>query len=104
MSIEDIWGKPEKTKPEKSKISSDDNPKPSKTPKMAEKSPKKLTIPKFPPPPPEKQEISQLLSKQEQFKIERLEIQQEKEKAWALRRLCHKFLSENDKNWEKRKD
>ena len=103
VSIEDIWGKPEKTKQEKSKISSDDNPKPSKTPKMAEKSPQKLTIPKFPPPPPKKQEISQLLSKQEQFKMERLEIQQEKEKAWALRRLCHKFLIENDKNWEKRK-
>merc|ERR1712055_387086 len=60
-------------------------------------------IPMFPPPPPPKPEISQLLSKKEQFRQERLERKQEKEQAYELRRLCRKFLEENDKGWGKRR-
>ena len=65
---------------------------------------KNLKFQNFLPPPPEKPEISQLLPKQEQFKIERLRIKQEKELAWELRKLCHKFLEDNDKDWLKRKN
>ena len=62
-----------------------------------------MIIPTFPPP-VKPVEISQLLPKQEQFKQERLIRKQEKEKARELRRLCHEFLQENDKDWEKRKN
>ena len=70
---------------------------------MDESSPKKLIIPTFPPPPPPRKEISQLLPKSEQFRQERLLIKQERELAWKLRRVCHEFLEENDKDWAKRK-
>ena len=106
VSIQDIWGKPPMSKPMKTKIQSitpDENTRKPKEPRLDKKTPEKIKIPKFPPPPPEKPEISQLLPKKEQFKIERLRIKQEKEMAWELRRLCHNFLENNDKDWLKRK-
>ena len=60
-------------------------------------------IPTFPQP-PEKIEISQLLPKSEQFRQERMRKKQQKEKAWELQKLCHEFLQDNDKDWEKRKN
>ena len=94
------------SKPAKTKLDVDENPKNPRSPKMAkvdDLSPPKMTIPTFPPP-VKPVEISQLLPKQEQFKQERLIRKQEKEKARELRRLCHEFLQENDKDWEKRKN
>ena len=106
VSIGEIWGKPDVSKPAKTKLDVDENPKNPRSPKMAkvdDLSPPKMTIPTFPPP-VKPVEISQLLPKQEQFKQERLIRKQEKEKARELRRLCHEFLQENDKDWEKRKN
>ena len=103
IDIQEIWGKPTTTRQEKSKKTSDQNPKQAKLANTEQKTPEKFRIPTFPPPPPPKPEISQLLSKQEQFRQERLQIKQEKEQAYELRRLCRKFLEENDKGWEKRR-
>ena len=102
VSIGEIWGKPDMSKPAKFKMVKDENPKNPKVAKIDKISPEKPRIPTFPPP-PEKIEISQLLPKSEQFRQERLRKKQEKEKAWELRKLCHEFLQDNDKDWEKRK-
>ena len=103
VSIGEIWGKPDMSKPAKTKLEMDENPRSLKMAKVDDLSPPKTKIPTFPPP-IKPVEISQLLPKQEQFKQERLIRKQEKEKAWELRKLCHEFLQDNDKDWEKRKN
>ena len=46
----------------------------------------------------EHQERIEKETRERQDQIRRKEI---KEKSWMLKRLCHKFLEENEKNWEK---
>ena len=52
---------------------------------------------------PPRQEISQLLPKKEKFRQERLQIKESKEKAYELQKLCYKYLTENDKDWAKKR-
>ena len=68
-----------------------------KFPRTDKQTLQKKTIPTFPPP-PTRQEISQLLPKREQFRQERLQMKEEKEKAFELQGLCYKYLKEKDKD------
>ena len=83
ITIEEIWGNPRKSGQEKSKKTEDKNPKEQeKYKKSTDANHEKIRITEFPPPPPQSPEISQLLSKQEQFRQERMHRKTRKRKSF----------------------
>ena len=104
VDIQELWGETSTTRQEKIKKTEENDQiaasigiKDTNTSEKID-----LKIPKFPPMPP-RQEISQLLPKKEQFRQERLQIKESKEKAYELQKLCYKYLTENDKDWAKKR-
>ena len=90
VSIDEIWGKPNVSRQEKSKKHEDENPRQAKVPRIDKKLAEKKIL-TFPPPPPV------LSSKERQEKLRK-----EKEMAFELQNMCKTFLEKNDKDWAKR--
>ena len=123
MSIKEVWGEPGLREPTKNKRTEQDRELPAKRTRTGMGSPTRLTnlrrienkvvegpVVKDMEYMPELdwdkiiREHRENIEREQREITERLNLKEKKEQSWALTKLCHEFLEENNEKWAKRKE